>query len=246
MDKETLSNYGWIVICILVLAVMIALAGPFGNFVADAVKSTTQGLFDTNQSALNAAGVPGLTVQDQEFDMPDDNGGTETPAPVVGSATIDFDCDGVEDVTLTWEELKLSENGTKYGYDASAISDTEISDNAFNCAFLFTSITIPDSVTNIGDNAFSFCECLKNIDLPESLTNIGQDAFRGCSCISNIYIPEGVICISNNAFWGCYDLESITFEGTTAQWNAMSKGSDWNFNVPATEVICSDGTVSLS
>ena len=57
MDKETLSNYGWIVICVLVLAVMIALAGPFGNFVADAVKSTTQGLFDVNQNALDAAGA---------------------------------------------------------------------------------------------------------------------------------------------------------------------------------------------
>ena len=30
MDKETLSNYGWIVICVLVLAVMLALATPFG------------------------------------------------------------------------------------------------------------------------------------------------------------------------------------------------------------------------
>ena len=67
MDKETLSNYGWIVICVLVLAVMIALAGPFGNFVADAVKSTTQGLFDVNQTALNSANVPGLTIEDQEF-----------------------------------------------------------------------------------------------------------------------------------------------------------------------------------
>jgi len=64
MDKETLSNYGWIVICVLVLAVMIALAGPFGNFIADAVKSTTQGLFDTNQSALDAAGI---TIEDQAF-----------------------------------------------------------------------------------------------------------------------------------------------------------------------------------
>jgi len=57
MDKETLSNYGWIVICVLVLAVMIALAGPFGNFISDAVKSTTQGLFDVNQNALDSAGI---------------------------------------------------------------------------------------------------------------------------------------------------------------------------------------------
>ena len=64
MDKETLSNYGWIVICVLVLAVMIALAGPFGNFVAGAVKSTTAGLFGVNKNALGAAGIE---IGDQAF-----------------------------------------------------------------------------------------------------------------------------------------------------------------------------------
>lgn len=79
MDKETLSNYGWIVIAVLVLVVMIALATPFGSFVSEAVQSTTKGLFDVNKNALDAAGVPGLTVQDQEFDVPDMNHGAETP-----------------------------------------------------------------------------------------------------------------------------------------------------------------------
>ena len=37
MDKETLSNYGWIVICVLVLAVMLALATPFGKFISNAI-----------------------------------------------------------------------------------------------------------------------------------------------------------------------------------------------------------------
>lgn len=68
MDKETLSNYGWIVICVLVLAVMIALATPFGSFVSGAVQNTTQGLFDVNQSALNSTGL--ISIDDQEFDTP--------------------------------------------------------------------------------------------------------------------------------------------------------------------------------
>ena len=54
MDKETLSNYGWIVICVLVLAVMIALATPFGNFISDAIWSTANGLFSTNNNALDS------------------------------------------------------------------------------------------------------------------------------------------------------------------------------------------------
>ena len=53
MDKETLSNYGWVVICVLVLVVMIALATPFGNYIAQAVKHTTEGLFGASQKALN-------------------------------------------------------------------------------------------------------------------------------------------------------------------------------------------------
>ena len=66
MDKETLSNYGWIVICVLVLAVMIALATPFGGYIKTAVKSTTQGLFDTNKNALNSTGL--INIGDQSFD----------------------------------------------------------------------------------------------------------------------------------------------------------------------------------
>ncbi len=53
MDKETLSNYGWIVICVLVLAVMIALATPFGTYVKNGVESTTQGLFEMENKALD-------------------------------------------------------------------------------------------------------------------------------------------------------------------------------------------------
>lgn len=45
---------------------MIALATPFGTFVADAVKSTTQGLFDVNQNALNSTGL--INIDGQEFE----------------------------------------------------------------------------------------------------------------------------------------------------------------------------------
>ena len=65
MDKETLSNYGWIVVCVMVLAVLLALASPFGTFVAGAIKSTTAGLFNVNQAALGSAGID---VNDMVFE----------------------------------------------------------------------------------------------------------------------------------------------------------------------------------
>ena len=181
MDKETLSNYGWIVIAVLVLVVMIALATPFGSFVSEAVQSTTKGLFDVNKNALNAAGVPGLTVQDQEFDVPDMNHGAETPVQV-GSATFS---DGV---TLTWAELQLEKNGTKYGYDASAISDT-----------------------SIGYYAFNFCETIINITLPDSVTTIDCCFFS--SSITNITLSQNMATIPASTFMDC-DLENITFSNS--------------------------------
>ena len=30
------------------------------------------------------------------------------------------------------------------------------------------------------------------------------------------------------AFYGCNNLETITFKGTEAQWNAITKGTDWD------------------
>ena len=59
MDKETLSNYGWIVICTLVLAVMIALATPFGEYIKDGVWSTTNGLNDTLNKNMEIVGLSG-------------------------------------------------------------------------------------------------------------------------------------------------------------------------------------------
>ena len=48
MDKETLSNYGWVVICVLVLVVMIALATPFGEYIRNAFISGYEGFVDTH------------------------------------------------------------------------------------------------------------------------------------------------------------------------------------------------------
>ncbi len=77
MDKNTLSNYGWIVIAVLVLSVMIALSTPFGNYIKDAVATTTQGLFDTNLKALESVGVDASSgfyeTKTVEFDGVDKN-----------------------------------------------------------------------------------------------------------------------------------------------------------------------------
>lgn len=125
-------------------------------------------------------------------------------------------------------------------------SVTSIGDGAFTLCKSLTNITIPNSVTSIGDFAFNQCTSLTNVIIPDSMTTVNFSAFYCCTSLTSITIPDSVTNIGNCVFVGCTSLTSIYFEGTVEQWNAITFGTRWNSDVPATEVICSDGVVSLN
>lgn len=146
---------------------------------------------------------------------------------------------------------------------------TTISDCSFSSSGL-KSIVIPNGVTKIGSSAFSGCSNLTSVTLPTTgQTTISANAFQKCTALKSIVIPNGVIFPNLkednavNIFDGCTALESVTlpadvtitlrmfanctalktihYGGTQEQWNALSKGVNWNLNVPADcRVICSD------
>ena len=158
--------------------------------------------FETTASKIKEAKLIG-----QHTDVVTFNLDVQAPVPVMqGSATFR---DGV---TLTWDELKLEENGTKYGYKASAITDDAIGKSAFNLCYSLTSITIPNSVTSIGKNAFYGCKNLATVTFEEGsqLTSIGDWVFVNCTSLTSVTIPDSVTSIGNNAFSGCASLTSVT------------------------------------
>ena len=89
MDKETLSNYGWVVIAVLVLSIMIALATPFGTYISDGVKATTAGLFETSKNALDTGlEEAGITIEDQEFEDVNTIGGSVNAGGETGGTPV--------------------------------------------------------------------------------------------------------------------------------------------------------------
>ena len=78
-----------------------------------------------------------------------------------------------------------------------------------------------------------------------SVTSIGTEAFRGCTGLTSITIPDSVTSIDYRAFYNCTGLTNIKFNGTIAQWNAITKGNYWNSEVPATQVVCTDGKINI-
>lgn len=117
--------------------------------------------------------------------------------------------------------------------------------DAFKGESLVVLPTIPSTVTSIGNMAFSDCTSLLSITIPSSVTSIGDMAFASCHSLSSIAIPNSVTSIGEGAVQACTNLDTIIFEGTMEQWNAITKGNDWNQSIPATYVQCSDGQVAL-
>ena len=124
-------------------------------------------------------------------------------------------------------------------------SVTEIGGWAFCRCPSLTSITIPNGVTSIEQYTFNGCDSLSSVTIPNSVTSIGKGAFQYCESLASIVIPENVTNIGEWAFERCTSLTSITFNGTKAQWNAITKGTYWRKSVPATVIRCTDGKVTL-
>ena len=124
-------------------------------------------------------------------------------------------------------------------------SVTAIGNSAITYCFNLSSLIIPDSVTHIGEYAFYDSTGLVSVTLSKNITSINYYSFFGCSSLTSITIPSSVTTIEFYAFSGCNSLASVRFDGTKAQWNAIAKKSYWKNGVPATEVVCTDGTVAL-
>ena len=132
MDKSTLSNYGWVVIAVLVLSVMLALATPFGTYISNAVKTTTEGLFDVQQKAM---GVAGLVIDDQEFNVPETNNNTQNNIPLQFGekynvlsegqlVSISFNKTGSAEIYVNDELIETTPDGT-YTYTSNGIFYTD-------------------------------------------------------------------------------------------------------------------------
>ena len=106
-------------------------------------------------------------------------------------------------------------------------------------------IKFKKDITSIGSSAFGFRSSLTSVTIPNSVTILHQGAFQDCSYLTYVRISKNVRRISFRAFSNCVNLRNILYENTIEQWGVVTKEDQWNVNVPATVVHCTDGDVEI-
>ena len=68
--------------------------------------------------------------------------------------------------------------------------------------------------------------------------------FQNCKTLTSITISNNTDYIISYAFAYCSKLKTINFEGTTAEWKAISKGTGWKTGCGTITVYCTNGTLT--
>ena len=109
-------------------------------------------------------------------------------------------------------------------------TDTKIiANSAFQDYSRLKNVVIHDSVTSIGEFAFGGCNSLTNVIIGDSVTSIGNKAFYYCERLASIVISVSVTTIGHAAFGFCSSLTNIKYRGSQAQWNDITKDTQWDF-----------------
>ncbi len=227
MDKQTLSNYGWVVIAVLVLAVMIALATPFGEYIKAGVESTTAGLFDTSEKALNIIGVSAkedANLNDWEYELDDENKVIKLNKYIGSSGHVyvpaTFTISGTIYNTTVWSNTG-AQNSTFANLKTITSVTFENGVVADNMSYMFKGCTSLLSVSNFPKydgvwwtGVFSGCnQLLSAPQIPNDIENIRITGFyRDCGkLIGNYSMPDSVNSnYSGEVFKNCYNINKST------------------------------------
>ena len=173
-----------------------------------------------------------------------------------------LDCSSLKSITIPWSVSSIGGsafNGCRglieINYNATNCADFGIRNTVFNDAGkneAGITVKVGANVTRIPRLLFSSSTSSYNPKISVVIfeegsicKTIGSGAFSDCISLTRVEIPNSIENIESAAFGYCEELSNITFKGTVAEWNNVSKGSNWSRGIQATQVVCSDGTVSI-
>lgn len=171
---------------------------------------------------------------------------------------------GVTEVTIDANIITIEEGSyvaSKGGKVVSLGEPTSTTGGAENRSSL-TKIDLPDSLEMFNKWCFSGASSLKELELPRDLKSILASAFNSTDAlktiywnavnlttvsatvphdIDTVYVSSAVEAFPSQFIGSSYKVQTVYYEGTTAEWEALIAGKESIFN--AVNVICSDTVI---
>lgn len=133
------------------------------------------------------------------------------------------------------------ENTFVYGHNGSSWDEFALKEPLLASANFTDYVELTYSADGITiEGALSAVTCLK---IQRNVTSIAGSAF-GDQPLKSVIIPTSVTNIGGHAFSYCLSLTSIVYNGTKAQWKAITKGDYWDDGTPDYVITCTDGTIA--
>ncbi len=152
-----------------------------------------------------------------------------------------FNCPNLKSVNL------------KKGMITSIPCDAVIGINGGNGEYLFEDTPYFKNNAVVKNGLYYIADLLLHADLNEISTDVVIDAgtvainsatFCNATFIKSVTIPNSVLSIGEKAFYGCSNLETITYNGTVAEFKEVFIEPSAFSGLKATAVTCKDGTVT--
>jgi len=185
------------------------------------------------------------------------NWGDGTSETVSSNTTLSHSCTAgnytveITNITATYTADRIS-NGywyvTSIVYENGTLSRVPASYASY---MTMTSITFPTTGISgyVAYQCFQYCDVLPSIYIPDGVTYTTREAFSSCALLSSLSLPSTItqIAVNGNYFLSsCPQLTTITFRGTKAQWNAITKPSTWADYTNINKVSCTDGDITVT
>ena len=149
--------------------------------------------------------------------------------------------------------------------DVSAVSNTDLADEAFKGYYNLTSLALPQGLERIGYMTIADCKSLQAITIPTSVEEIDNSAFENCRSLKSITFGGQQTNISgrlnapaasesrlqrigNWAFYNCHELQNLTIpEGVKEIGDGAFYGCVYmeNLILPASVRAIGDNTFAL-
>ena len=105
--------------------------------------------------------------------------------------------------------------------------------------------------SNWNSNIFTLSDCILDAQLDDTTTTISppgsrvlaDGVFANHFPATSIVIPKTTKSIGNSAYFNDYKVSSLEFKGTIKEWESVQLGTNWNYNITAPLITCSDGDV---